>query len=368
MITVPFDINDSYTLTETVNRSVNNALEGEAYVGPTFMPLQPVRDRKIKRRMIEVAAVGLANLKAPHATPTIFVPQIAYDEEFISLVDMDEMSPITEDEWEKLTGDNEFEKMRVGADIIQRQRYLQLRYEARTEWMRWQAATGTLRAEMVDTAGQYVDVKYGVPSANNANVSPLWTDRANSKPITNLRAAQKFLFTTLGKWGSRIFMGPDTFENMQYSAEVAGLLTPSEGQQKLPTVTQVESLLYGGVGAHERVRTGVVTPTITVTAAGWRTLGSFERGTADINYFLPEGKVLVMTEQQVDGEKIADMPDARVLMRPTPTSEPTWRQGPATETLISTMPPYTQYVRQACVRIPRINVPRAFYWLSVGAA
>jgi hypothetical protein len=236
---MPFNIYDSYTLTETVNRSVQTALEGEAYIGEEFMPLVPVRDRKIKRAMTQVAAVGMANFKAPHATPTIFIPQIQYDEEYISLVDMDEMSPITEDEWEKLTGDNEFEKLRVGADILQRQRFIQMRFEARTEWMRWQAAKGTLRAQMADNANQFVDVKYGIPTANNATISPSWSSRTTSTPTANLRAAQKYLFQTLGVWGSRIFMGPDTYENWQYSTEVKNLLKPNSGGSDfiIPTTT-----------------------------------------------------------------------------------------------------------------------------------
>lgn len=361
-----FDINDSYTLTETVNRAVQSAMEGESYVGPQFMPLSPVRDRKLKRRIVQIAAAGLANFKAPHATPTIFVPQIQYDEEFISLVDMDEMSPISEDEWEKLTGENEYERMRVGADILQRQRLIQLRFEARTEWMRWQAATGTLRAQMVDNANQYIDVKYGVPTSNNAVITPSWTSRLTSTPTANIRAAQKYLFQTLGVWGSRIFMGPDTYENWQYSTEVRNLLKPTAtGDFIIPTVSQLESLLYGGVGAAERQRPGMPTPTVIVTSAGYRTQGAYSFGTGDMNYFLPEGKVLVLPSQTVNGENIADMPDGRVLMRPSPSADPTWRQGSSTETLISTMPPYTQYVRQACVRIPRINVPQSFYWLSV---
>jgi hypothetical protein len=260
------------------------------------MPLVPVRDRKLKRGIVSVAAAGIANFKAPHATPLIFVPQIAYDEEYISLVDMDEMSPISEDEWEKLTGDNEFERMRVGADIIQRQRQLQIRFETRTEWMRWQAATGTLRAQMADNANQFVDVKYGVPTANNAAVSPSWSSRTTSTPTANLRAAQKYLFQTLGVWGSRIFMGPDTYENWQYSTEVKNLLKPNSGGSDfiIPTVDQLESLLYGGVNGPDRPRLGMPRPTVIVTSAGYRTQGTYSVGTQDMNYFLPEGKVLVL--------------------------------------------------------------------------
>jgi len=364
---MPFDITDSYTLTETVNRAVQTALEGEAYVGPTIAPLVPVRDRKLKRRIIEIAAVGMATLKAPHATPNIFTPQIQYDEEYISLVDMDEMSPITEDEWEKLTGANEYEKMRVGADIIQRGRFLMLRFEARTEWMRWQAFNGALRAEMANQPGQFADVKYGIPVSNFVTVSPSWTNRASSTPITNLRAAQKALFTAIGKWGSRIYMGPDTWENLQYSTEIKNLLKPNAdgGTFFIPSVAQVESLLYGGTNGPDRPRPGQVAPTVVVTSAGFRAEGSYDRGTGGMTYFLPEGKVLITPESPVDGENIADVPDGRVLMRPTPSADPTWRQGASSETLISANPPYTQYTRHACVRIPRINVPKAFYWLTV---
>jgi hypothetical protein len=362
-----FDINDSYTLTETVNRTTAEALDGEDYVGPQIAPLVPVRDRKLKRGWTQVAGVGMANIKAPHATPTIFIPQIQFGEEFISLVDMDEMSPITEDEWEKLTGENEFEKMRVGADIIQRQRFLQLRYEVRTEWMRWQAFSGVLRAEVADSAGQQVDIKYGIPVSNFFTASPSWSNRLAATPITNIRAGQRGLFQKTRKWGTEIYMGPDTFENVQYSKEVADLLNANtNGGQKLPSFATIESLLYGGVNSNERPRPGMTPPTIHVTAAGWTPYGSYTRGTGDLQYFLPEGKVLIMPQSpQVQGERVADMADGRVLMRPTPTAEPNWRPGPATETLISTMPPYTQYVRQACVRVPRINVPEAFYWLTV---
>jgi hypothetical protein len=190
---MPFNVYDSYTLTETVNRSVQTALEGEAYIGDQFMPLVPVRDRKIKRAMTQVAAVGMANFKAPHATPTIFIPQIQFDEEY------------------------------------------------------------------------------------NVAVSPSWASRATSTPTANIRAAQKYLFQTLGVWGSRIFMGPDTYENWQYSTEVKNLLKPNSGGSDfiIPTVDQLESLLYGGVNGPDRPRPGMPRPTVYVTSAGFRAQNTF---------------------------------------------------------------------------------------------
>jgi hypothetical protein len=363
-----FNIWDSATQTELVNRSLTTALEDENFVGPTLLPLVDVRDRRIKRGTMEIEAFGMAQMKARNSTPPIFIPSLTVTEEYIELADIDEMSPIEEDEWEKLTGDNEFERNRVGVEVLQRARILQLRNERRTEWLRWQAMYDALTITMADEPGQQMWLRYGIPPANKVTASPLWSNRATSTPITNIRAAQKYLFTTLGKWGSRIYMGPDTWENLAYSAEVTTLLnTNTGGGQKLPTVSTIESLLYNGVGSNERPRPGAApAPTVTVTSAGFRDSGQgTNRGANALTYFLPEGRVLVTTEPTISGENLGDMPNGRVAVKPAPTSEPEWRQGPQTETLVSSMPPYTHYTRQVCVRIPRINIPSAFYWLQV---
>jgi len=363
-----FNIWDSATNTEIVRRSLTTALEDENFIGPTLLPLVDVRDRRIKRGSIEVEAFGMAQMKARNATPPIFVPSIAISEEYIELADIDEMSPIEEDEWERLTGDNEFERNRVGVDVLQRARILQLRNERRTEWMRWQAMYDTLTITMADEPGQQMWLRYGIPPANKVTVSPLWSSRTTSTPIANIRAGQKAIFQALGKWGSRIYMGPDTWDNLANSTEVQNLLnTNTNGGQKLPTVRTIESLLYNGVGSNERERPGdAPAPQVYVTSAGYRDTGQgTNRGTSSMTYFLPEGRVLITTEPTVSGERIGDMPNGRVAVKPTPTSEPQWRQGPQNETLVSSMPPYVHYNRQVCVRIPRINVPSAFYWLNV---
>lgn len=364
---MPFDIWASATNTVVINRTLTTALEDENFIGPTLLPLVDVRDRRIKKGSIEIEAFGMAMMKARNATPPIFVPSVTVTEEYIELADIDEMSPIEEDEWEKLTGDNEFERNRVGADVLQRARILQLRNERRTEWLRWQAMYDTLTITMADEPGQQMWLRYGIPATNKVTVSPLWSSRTTSTPITSIRAGQKFLFTTLGKWGSRIYMAPDTWENLAYSTEVTNLLnTSTGGGQKLPTVGTIESLLYGGAGTNERPRPGMPTPTVTVTSAGFRDSGQgTNRGANAMTYFLPEGRVLITTEPTISGERIGDMPNGRVAVKANPTAEPQFVQGPANETLVSMMPPYVHYNRQVCVRIPRINIPQAFYWLNV---
>jgi hypothetical protein len=361
-----FNIWDSATQTELVNRALTTTLEDENLVGPTIAPTIDVRDRRIKRGAIEVEAFGMAQMKARNATPPIFIPSSGYTEEWIELADIDEMSPIEEDEWERLTGGNEFERNRVGVDILKRARILQLRNERRTEWMRWQAFYDTLTVTMADEPGQQMWLRYGIPPANKITVSPLWTSRTTSTPITNIRAAQKYLFTTLGKWGSRIYMGADTWENLQYSKEIKDLLQPGSGTFYIPTVAQTESLLYGGAGSNDRPRPGMPQPQVIVTNAGYRDVGvGTNRGASSLTYYLPEGRVLITTEPTIDGERIADVPNGRVAVKANAMAEPEWRQGPQTETLVSAMPPYVHYTRQVCVRIPRINYPAAFYWLQV---
>src|SRR3954468_6359167 len=199
-----FNIWDSATNTELVNRALTTSMEDEDFIGPTLLPLVDVRDRRIKRGSIEIEAFGMAQMKARNATPPIFVPRVAITEEYIELADIDEMSPIEEDEWERLTGDNETERLRGGVDVLQRARILQLRNERRSEWLRWQAMYDALTITMADEPGQQMWLRYGIPPANKVTAST-WTNRATSTPIANIRAGQKALFQTLGKWGSRIY-------------------------------------------------------------------------------------------------------------------------------------------------------------------
>jgi hypothetical protein len=219
----------------------------------------------------------------------------------------------------------------VGVDLLTRARILQLRNERRTEWLRWQAMYDTLTISMADEPGQQMWLRYGIPPYNKVTAAPLWSNRAASTPIANIRAGQRLLFTKLGKWGSRIYMGPDTWDNLAYSTEVTNLLnTNTGGGQKLPTVGTIESLLYGGAGSNERPRPGMPTPTVTVTSAGFRdTATGASRGTEAMTYFLPEGRVLITTEPTISGERIGDMPNGRVAVKPNANASPEWRQGPA---------------------------------------
>jgi Phage major capsid protein E len=325
-----FDIWNSATNTEVVNRMVTTALEDDNLVGPSIAPLVPTNDRRIKRGTIEVEAFGKGKFKARGAAPPIFIPRITMTEEFIELAHLDEMTPIEEDEWHDLTGDNEYAKNKAGVAILQRARILQLRNERNTEWMRWQAFQDNLQVAMADEAGQQYALTYGLPATHKPTASPYWSDRVNSTPVTNLKAWQKLLQKEIGYWGLNIYMGADTYEDLQYSKEIKDLLKPNDSSSSffIPTKTQVMSLLYGGdqVGEGRNNLQGQVN--LTITNAGYRDEGQgTARGSDAMTYYLPEGYVMITTQNTIGGERIADVPDGRVAVTTNGGPPLVWKQG-----------------------------------------
>lgn len=364
---MPFDIWDSATNTETVNRLVTTALEDDNLIGPSIAPLVPTTDRKIKRNVIEVEAFGKGKFKARGATPPIFIPTITFTEEYIELAYLDEMTPIEEDEWHDLTGDNEYAKNRAGVAILARARILQLRNERNTEWMRWQAFQDNLQVALADETGQNYNLVYGLPANHKPTASPTWNLRSTSTPVTDIRAWQKLLFKEIGFWGLNIYMGADTFEDMQYSKQIADLLKPNDSSSSffIPTPSQVETLLYGG----DVDKSGPQRPngqvSLTITNAGYRAEGQgTARGADNMTYYLPEGYVMITTKPTIAGEKIADMPDGRVAITTNGGAPLVWKQGAQSETMLD-LNAKTHYWRQAAARIPRINHPKAFIFAKV---
>jgi hypothetical protein len=365
-----FDVYESGTQTALVQQSVQTVLETNGYIGPSIAPLVGTTDDKIKVGRVQVAAPGAAQIVARYAAPAVWTGKVDYTETTVELAKMDEMWPIEEEEWFDLTGDNEYLKLKRGVAILDRARQLQLRAETKTEIMRWAAFHDSLTLQLAEAGANTpsIAVTYNQPSTNRTSASN-WRTRSTSTPVTDIRTAQRIPFAALSHYGLNIYMHDDTWEDLQYSKQISDLLKPNAGSGTdffIPTRKQVEALLIGGdVDAREDVPGRV---RLTITSAGYRAEGSLDRGTADMTYFLPRDYVLITTQDVVDGERIAEMMDGRVLTRDTPGAErPTWKIGAQTETIISQNPPYTQSTRQVCKRMPRINKPTAFVWLYVGA-
>jgi hypothetical protein len=351
---MPFSVWDAYTNTETVNRAVETVLEQENPIGAQIMPLVPVRDRKLRRGIIEVEAFGKGQFKARNATPPLFVPRIDFTDEFIELAFLEEMTYIEEDEWHDLTGDNEYSRIRAGVAILARARMLQIRNERLTEWMRWQALQDNLIITMGDVSGQNYKLTYGLPADQNITVSPLWTSRTTSTPVQDIRTVQRLLSNRTGYFGLNIYMSSITYENLQFSKSIADLLKPNSSGSDffIPTRDQIMSLFFEGTN-------------LTITDAGFRdTSAGTARGASALTKWIPDGKVLITTPNVVGGERIGDVADGRVAVYNRATNDLEWRQGAQSETLLDDKK-HTYFWRQASARIPRVYLPANVAWLTV---
>src|SRR5205814_803394 len=154
----------------------------------------------------EVASFGVAQFRAPDATPAIYTPQQRYTQEVVSLLLIDEMSRVTEDQHLRLTSPTPSIRARAGVDLVTRAAVLQLRNENRTEWMRWQAFLGNNVTIQCPQTGQQVTVTYNYTSGHKPTAAIPWSDHANATPIDDLRAWQLQIANDLGFYGSRFHM------------------------------------------------------------------------------------------------------------------------------------------------------------------
>lgn len=347
---MPFDVWDNAANTETIRRAIETKIEKGNLLGPKIAPLKTVRDRKLKRTIIEIEAFGKGQFKARNATPPLYTPRITWDREYIELALLEEMTEIEEDEWHNLTSPDEHIRNKAGVEILTRTRVLQIRNERLTEWMRWQAFQDDLVVQYQET-GQEYKLKYGMPSINKPTAGTPWTSRATSTPITNLRAWQK-----LGKAGGErllwVHMNTDTYEELEYAQQVKDLLTPTSRSLMLAEQSDIERLLYAG-------------SKIIIHDKGIREDGEeTDRGDDAHTLWLPDGKVMLTpANYEFDGEPIADVADGRVAVS-VAHDKLEWRQGMQTETIIDHKAK-THFTRQASARIPRIHRPEAFVWATV---
>src|SRR5688572_24302535 len=138
-----FDIWDQAQLTHVITKPIAGALgqgtEGDL-LGSRIAPLVTFPGTVAKIRVQETRGEGMAQLRAPNATPALVsFPGETYREELIELALLDEMHRIMESDWVALNSPDENVARAAGRTIVERGQRLALRNARRTEWMRWQA-------------------------------------------------------------------------------------------------------------------------------------------------------------------------------------------------------------------------------------
>jgi hypothetical protein len=354
-----FDTYAQAAITDLVRRELLTVLESVADMGALIAPLVPCYDRTIKREIAEVASFGIGQFRAPDASPRIYVPKMTFAQEVVSLLLLDEMTPIPEDLWLRMTSPTGAIQATAGVDLVTNGRILQLRNERLTEVMRWAMIKGNPLVVNFDSGSATITWPYIATHKTSSTVA--WTDRINSTPIDDLRAWQQLVANDVGVFASKIHMNSVTFGYLQRSNQARGYLTQTDRNSFLPTVDDITNLLWGGTGSptNNQGVGAAPTPTIIVSDAGYRdeTQG-YNRGMGALTKYLQNGEVVLTTEYIHEGEHIADVADGMVALS-TSFNELTWRQGPQSEIVIDHQSK-TQFFRQASARFPRMRRPEAF--------
>jgi len=332
---------------EQANR--NDGGENRQFFGSRIAPLAPVQDTITRIRVSDVLPYGLGQFKAPDATPPLFKTIPTLREQVIELVLLDEMERFTGEEWRKLTSNDTAIARGSKLSLIDRMRIMQLRNERLTEWMRWQAFKGTLVCTYAD--GGQITVDYGFTSGHLPTAGTAWTDTTNADPVEDLYAWSQVGADDAGQYYSIAHMNSQTWRLVIRNLKIRAYLSQLGRSIMLPTRDDLQQLMREGTANFE------------ILDSGYLPIGATNRR---LTKFLPDNRVLLTTQYNLDGDNIADVADGQVAVGGNVGEAPVWRQGPQSELIAN---PWTKNVfrRQASARMVRIFRPEAFLYATVGA-
>jgi hypothetical protein len=351
-----FDIYDQAVLTALVNEPVDTALENTPFLGETIAPRNDIQSRMARMDVGRTYSFGIGQFKAPNAMPALIeMPVTERREALIEMVQLEEMHRINSEQWIRLQSNDENIRNAEGLDVVERGRILRQRLERLSEWMRWQAfVNGSLTVTYPRTNSQLF-IDYGfLPGHKPVLAGPaLWSDTVNSDPVSDLEAWQLKVAEDSGFLGLVIHLTSPTAKLILQNQKLKSYFNVPAGQPFRATLEQVASLLAEGTR-------------FVVHDAGFRPMASgAARDEAAHTRYLPVGKVLVTTEYQIEGERIADTLNGQVEIS-SGYNDTTIQQGPSSEVILDHMTK-NRYLRQAAARIPRLLHPECFLSATVTA-
>lgn len=348
-----FDIYDQAVLTELVNQPVDTALESAPFLGQALAPNVDQESRMARMDIGRQYSFGIGQFKAPNAMPALVeMPVTERREALIEMAQLEEMHRINSEQWMRLNSTDEFIANSEGLDVVSRGQVLRRRLERLTEWMRWQAfVNGALTITYPRTNSQ-VFIDYGYLPGHRPQLTTLWTDVVNSDPIADLESWQLQLAQDAGFLGTRIHITSKTAKLILTNQKLKSYFNVPVGTPFRATLEQVAQLLAMGTE-------------FVVHDAGFRPMASgASRSEAAHTRYLPNYKVLITTEYQIEGENIADTLNGQVEIG-TDYNETEIQLGPSSEVLLDNMTK-NRYLREAAARIVRIIHPECFLSATVG--
>lgn len=356
-----FDIWDQSLLTETIQRPPMGRDPGAAedepvLLGAQIAPLKTHAGRNAKVRVQEIKPFGKGQFRAPDATPPLFKPDVAWTEQLIELVLVDEMERITEEDWLKLNSGDENVRRSAGVALVDRGRILSTRNMRTTEDLRWQAFAG--KVTVTYPGGSSFVIDYGLPAGHLPVLTGTakWDDLTNSDPVTNVQAWSELLADDSGFYARHLHMNSMTYDKLINNAKVASRINFYASRANSIQRPRRQDL-------EELFNSFAVGQDITIYDNGYRDTGAAGIGRPSLTKYLPNGVVLVTTNYTLDGVNIADMLDGQVVVS-TGYNSVAIRQGFQAEVMLDHLSK-THFLRAASARIPRILIPEALLYAKV---
>lgn len=348
-MTAPFDIWDQAVMTDLITRPVVTQWEDQPRLGDLLAPVRSLPGRSAKLQVRQTLAFGKGQFRAPDASPALYKPNQTWRQEVISLVLLEEMERIGEEQYLLLNSPDENVKRAAGVDLVERGQILQSRNERLTEWMRWQAFQGNLTIPY--PGGQELFIDYGYQSNQKPTAATPWSTVASADPIGDMKSWAATIAANSGYFGIRFHMSSETWEYVVRNTGLRALLTATNRTMLIPTKQDVLNLLRDGTD-------------IVIYDNGYRddTQGSARGIPNSLTRFLPPGKVLVTTEYQIEGRSIAETLDGQVVVGSGYNSV-SIQQGAQAETILDNLSK-NHFMRVASARIPRLIYPECFLWAT----
>jgi hypothetical protein len=349
-----FDIFDQAVLTALVNEPVDTALESAPSLGEQIAPTNQVQTRMARMDIGRQYSFGMGQFKAPNAMPALIeMPVTERREALIEMVQLEEMHRINSEQWIRLNSSDENISNAEGLDVVTRGTILRRRLERLTEWMRWQAfVEGALTVTYPRTNSQLF-IDYGWLPGHKPVPATLWSDTNNSDPVADLEGWQQQVADDSGHLGTRIHLTSSTAKLIIANAKLKTYFNVPAGQPFRATLDQVAQLLAEGTQ-------------FIVHDAGFRPMASgATRTEASHTRYLPNNRVLMTTEYQIDGEGIADTMNGQTEIS-AEYNATSIQQGPSSEVILDHMTK-NRYLREGAARIVRIIHPECFLSASITA-